>query len=197
MHTPEKRVGNPMRNLLVALSFLLLAGCIPDAENPLTAPDKASLDHSLLGTWGWQEDDESGFIHIGLDERSRRLRVVMVDFDKEREIEISAFIGHTSSLDGKKYLNLKWDHPAQADIAGYIIVKYRVNSTSLGIALMDGNVVETAIESGSLDGSLEKGKASYQLHITAGQNRLRAFVVENDKALFPEMKYVRTLKPVR
>ena len=183
-----------MRYFLIALAILLVMGCVFDSENPLTDPNKEQIDTSLLGTWFWVDKKENGFIHVGLDEKSHLLRLLMVDFDKNQEVEVSEFLGHTSSLEGKNYLNLKWVYPMQEDVSGYIFVKYAVNSDSLGIALIDSDAAEKAVKSGAIKGTLKKDKWSYPVHVTEGQKKLRDFVIRNDKELFPEMKYLHKLE---
>ena len=68
------------------LLFLSTLGCVSDSKNPLTNPDKEQIDASILGTWAWEDEKESGFIHIGLDKRSKLLRLIMVDFDKDKAL---------------------------------------------------------------------------------------------------------------
>ena len=60
-----------MRYFLLTFLILLLLGCVPGSDNPLTDPDKEKIDLSLLGTWYWKDENESGYIHIGLDEKTK------------------------------------------------------------------------------------------------------------------------------
>jgi len=117
----------------------------------------------------------------------------MLDYDKGGELEVSEFSGHTSSIEGNKYLNLKWIRPAE-EIPGYIFVKYVVSEDLLGISLMEIDVVEKAIKGGLLKGQLEKSNWSSSIHITEEQKKLQHFVLRNDKELFKKMKYLPKLK---
>ena len=183
-----------MRYFWIVFSIICVLGCVPHSDNPLTDPNKEQIDSSILGTWFWKDENESGYIHIGLDEKSKLLRLIMLEFDKDRELEASEFSGHTSSLEGNKYLNLKWVHPVQNEITGYMFVKYIVSSGSLGIALMDKRVIEKAIEAGTLQGKVKKDGWSSAVRIIEGQKKLQEFIMENNKELFPEMKYLAKLK---
>ena len=178
---------------LIPLSLIFALGCIPYSDNPLTAPGTEEIDSSIFGTWFWKNDKASGYIHIGLDRKSKLLRLLMLELERDGELEVSEFSGHTSSLGGNRYLNLKWLHPAQDEPSGYMFVKYVVRPDSLGIALMDCDVVETAIEKGSLKGKVEKHGESLSVRITEEQEKLRKFILQKDKELFPEMKYVKKL----
>jgi hypothetical protein len=183
-----------MRYFLITLLIIYLPGCIPYSDNPITDADKEQIDASILGTWFWKDENESGYIHIGRDEKSKLLRLIMLEFDRDGELEASEFSGHTSSLEGNKYLNLKWVRPAQDKITGYMFMKYVVSSDSLGIAFMDSGLVEKGIKDGALKGKVEKGNWSSSVRITEGQKKLQKFILRNDKTLFPEMKYLPKLK---
>lgn len=179
--------------LWVAVVVFSLTGCVPYSDHPLTNPGQENIDASILGTWFWKDDNESGYIHIGIDEKSKLLRIIMLDIDKNAELEVSEFSGHTSSLANNKYLNLKWVQPADA-VNGYIFVKYNVNLDELGISMMNTNVVENAIRNGLLSGSVKKDKWSSSIQITEGQKNLKKFILQHDSALFSETKYLPKLK---
>ncbi len=182
-----------MRYFLTALIAISLLSCVPYSDNPLTPPGENNLDSSILGTWFWKDENESGYIHIGIDCESKLLRLIMLEFDKHGELEASEFSGHTSSLEGNKYLNLKWVRPADKD-AGYIFVKYNLNQELLGISIMRADVTEKAIKNGSLNGKVKKEKWFSSIHITEGQKKLQQFILRNDKELFQETKYLPKLK---
>jgi hypothetical protein len=176
-------------------------GCVPYSDNPLTEPDKDLIDGSILGTWFWHDGLESGYIHIGLDKETKLLRLLMTEFDRGGTMEASEFIGHTSAINGHRYLNLKYVHPAEEGVSGYLIVKYSLKETRLAIALMNNGAVEKTIKKGGLKGIVEKGKWSTTVRITEAPKRLREFVLQNDSSLFPEMVFMAKLslpkKPVR
>jgi hypothetical protein len=179
-----------VRYFLVAIIVASLLGCVPNSDSPLTDRGEQNIDTSILGTWFWKDENESGYIHIGLDEDLNLLRFVMAVFDKDGELDTSQFSGHTSSLDEKRYLNLC---PAN-DPGGYMFVKYSVNHETLSISLMDTDPVKQAITNGSLNGEVIKEQWSSSIHITEEQNKLQQFILHNDKALFPETKCFQKLK---
>lgn len=183
-----------MRYLLLTLSIILIHGCVPGSDNPLTDANKEQIDSSALGTWFWKDEKESGYIHIGVDKRTNLLRIVMVEFDRDRKLKVSELVGHTSSLNGNNYLNLRWVRQDQAENAGYMFVKYTVNQNSLGIAFMSSGGIEKAIKAGSIKGKVNEGNLSSSVHITEGQSKLKEFILRNDKELFSEMKYLPKLK---
>ncbi len=183
-----------MRSFLILLSIVFVLGCVPYSENPLTPASEETLDSSLIGTWFWKDENESGYIHIGRYEKLKMLRLIMLDYDRDDELEISEFSGHTSLLDGNTYLNLKRVRPVRDETTGYLIVKYAVGSDSLGIALMDRDVVEKAIKGGELKGKVKKSNWSSSVYIAEGQKKLQEFILRKNKALFPEMKYLPKLK---
>lgn len=181
-----------MRYLLPILMVVSLLGCVPYSDNPLTDPSEQVLDSSISGSWFWKEDNESGYVHIGLDKESNLLRVVMLEFDKNGELNVSEFSGHTSSWEDNKYLNLRWVCPADEN-PGYLLVKYQVRDERLGISLMDGSVAEKAIKDGLLKGEVGDDDRSWSIHITEEQGKWQQFIGRNDKELFREMVYLRRL----
>jgi len=149
-----------VRYFFVAILVVSLLGCVPYSDNPLTNPSEQSIDSSILGTWFWKDGAETGYLHIGI-------------IDEESLSEASEFSGHTSSLEGNKYLNLS---PAN-EPPGYIFVKYNVNQELLGISMIITDAVEKGIDNGSLNGEVTKSKWSSSIHITEGQkNGLRRFI---------------------
>jgi hypothetical protein len=179
---------------LIPFSILFVLSCIPYSDNPLTAPDREPVDASLCGTWFWKEENASGYVHIGLDQEKKLLRLLMLEYKRDGELKVSEFSGHTSVLEGNRYLNLKWVRPAQDENTGYMFVKYVVSPASLGIALMDSAAAETAIKKGSLKGIVEEGDKSSSVRITEKQKKLRKFILHKDKELFPEMNCLQKLE---
>jgi len=188
------RKGDFMRYFILLLSMLFLSGCIPYADHALTEPNKEQIDPSVLGTWFWKDDRESGYIHIGLDKETKLIRLIMIEMKKDGRLKSTELVGHTSSLAKNTYLNLKWTHPEDDKSTGYMFLKYSVTSDGLGLGFMNGKVVERAIKAGSLKGKVEKGKWISSVTITQGPKKLQKFIIKNDKALFPEMKYLPRLK---
>jgi hypothetical protein len=181
-----------MRYLLLILLGASLVGCVPYSDNPITEPNQQTMDSSIYGSWFWKEDNESGFIHIGLDPKTKLLRVAMVEFDKDGGVKLSEFAGHTSSLADNKYLNLKWVIPVDEE-PGYLFVKYEVSDGRFGISLMNNDAVEKAIIDGSLKGEVKGDNWFTPVHIAEESKKLQEFVVKNDKELFREKTYLRRL----
>jgi len=183
-----------MRYSVITFSIILLLGCVPYSDNTITDPSKGKLDSTIFGTWFWREKNESGFIHIGIDEEPKLLRLMMIVFGRDGKVTASEFSGHTSSLEGNNYLNLKSRSSAEAETIGYMFVKYKVSQDSLGIALMGYEVAKNAIKDGTLKGQVKEGNLTSSVLITEGQKKLQEFILRKDKELFPEMIYLQKLQ---
>ena len=181
-----------MRCLLTPLLLVLLTACVPYSNQPLTPPEKDTVDPAIFGTWFWNEGQETGYIHIGRDEESGLLLVMMLSFNSAMEMDVSELSGHTSTVNGSRYLNLRWVRPADEG-AGYMFVKYQVSGEKLGISIMDDDPVEKAIEQGTLQGQVNREKWTSSAQITAEQADLQRFLLSHDKELFPEMKHIPRL----
>ncbi len=165
----------------------ILNGCIPYSDNPLTAPDKAGPDPAILGTWFLHEEGETVFLHLGIDEKTKGLRVVMVEFQKDGEVKTSELIGHTSRLGNNTYMNLRWDWPADPE-TGYLFVKYQIKGNRIALGLIRSDEVEKAIREGKLQGRIDQNPTSVRL--TGSSEQLQEYVQRQDAALFEELKWM-------
>jgi hypothetical protein len=181
-----------MRYAALLIMIIFLGGCVPYSDNPLTDSNREKIDAALLGTWFWNEESDSGFVHIGLNKESKLLQVIMIEHDKDGDIDVSEFNGHTSSLGNNKYLNLKWVRPAD-EPKGYLLIKYSTEGELLAISLPNAQVIENAIKEGSLKGIVGKGKYARSLSITEEQKKLQEFVLKHDKELFQEKSNLNRL----
>jgi hypothetical protein len=183
-----------MRYLWWVWLLTILNGCIPYSDNPLTAPDKEGPDPAILGTWLLHEEGESIFLHMGRDEKTQGLRVVMVEFQKDGEVKTSELIGHTSRLGKFTYMNLRWDRPEEQE-AGYLFLKYQVAGERIGLGLIRSDAVETAIREGGIQGRIEDTQIPSSTRLTDSSEHLREFVQKHDADLFEELKWMDRLFP--
>ena len=49
-----------------------MGGCAPYSIQPPTDVGKEEIDSSMFGTWCWWDEDQSGYMHIGLCKNDRR-----------------------------------------------------------------------------------------------------------------------------
>lgn len=171
-----------------------MSGCVTHFKNALTAPGTQKMDTSLCGTWGAQKENESIFIHIGKEEKSELLRIAMVEFNDKSEVEISQWSGHTTQLDNKRYLNLKWLSPKEDKQDGYLIIKYETNGDHFGFFLLEDAIVEKAVQEGRLSGKVIKEKWSSSVWVTQDQKSLQQFILKNDDLLFKDFHTFPRLK---
>jgi hypothetical protein len=181
-----------MRYLCWVWLAAVFSGCIPYSDNPLTAPDKQAPDAAILGTWFVHEEGETVYLHMGIDEKTKGLRVVMVEFDREGEVKTSELSGHTSQLQDKTYLNLRWVSPAESE-AGYLFVKYAVVGERIGIGLIRSDAVEKAIRKKGIQGIIDETQKPSSIRLTDSSEKLRAYCERHDAALFEELKWMNRL----
>jgi len=169
-----------------------LTACVPYGDQPLTAIGEQELDGDLMGSWYWQQENETGYLHFGREDKSGLLQVIMVDRGQDKELDMSQFTGLTSRLKSGRYLSLR-QQPAGEGEPGYIYIKYRQEGDFLAISLMDGSIVSKAIKSGELKGDIGPDKRLAE-HITADQSSLQKFIIANDEQLFAEFSPLRRLE---
>lgn len=181
-----------MRYLWWVCLAAILNGCIPYSDNPLTTADNQGPDPAILGTWFFSEEGETVFLHIGIDEKTKGLRLVMVEFQKDGEVKTSELIGHTSRLEKHTYMNLRWDQPPDPE-AGYLFVKYQVVGERIGLGLIRSEAVEKSIREGLIKGKIEETQKNKSAQLTDSSEQLREFVQKHDAALFEELKWMDRL----
>ena len=180
------------RLLLLALPALA-AACVPDSRHPLTSFDSGSIDADLYGSWYWNDDQESGYLHFGREPESGKLLLLMVELNRDGELGITEMQGHTSRLGDNRYLNLKFI-PSQDGIDGYLLIKYEITPKGLGIAFMDPGVVERGIAAGEVAGRAEQSGEFAAIKLTASPQGLQQYIRDNDKALFADVKFLSRLQ---
>jgi hypothetical protein len=163
--------------------FILLSGCNLFSDNPLSDANQATIDSSIIGTWSWNDDNDSGFLHIGTNPDRKAFLITMVEFKNDGRVETTEFTGHTTKLSSHRYLNLKLIKPKEMD-KGYFFVEYKVNADTLECSFLDAKIFEKSIKDGSLKGEVlfpEGIMPTILIH--ADQNELRQFVIRNAKSL--------------
>ena len=135
---------------------------------------------------------DSGYLHIGLDEAAKAIRLILIEHNKNNEVVASEFRGHTSNIKGRRYLNLKPVKPENT-ASGFILVRYVIDKAALGISLMNARVVTRDIESGALAGRVIREEWTSNIHISASQEQLRDYLLTNDATLYAETKFLSRL----
>jgi hypothetical protein len=163
--------------------LISLTGCNLFSDNPLSDPNQDAIDSSIIGTWSWHDEDDSGFVHIGTDPARKAFLITMIEFKKDGGVGTTEFKGHTTKLSSHRYLNLKWTNPKEMD-KGYFFVEYKVDADILECSLLDGSAFEKAIRDGSLKGEvLNPNGIMPTILLHADQNRLRQYITQNASSL--------------
>lgn len=180
-----------MRTFLTVLAIIILAGCVPYADKPLTDFGDQKIDSTLFGSWCWKDDNEQGYIHIGLNEKNGKLNVTMTEF-KGHRIKTTQFSGHTSILKSNRYMNLKQTVPKD-NAPGWLIIKYSTSADSLTVGLMNFPPVKDAIKNKKIEGVIEDEKNPYTV-IKDSRKNLQQFLIDHDASLFDRFTRFSRLK---
>ena len=180
-----------MRNFISLVFVLILTGCGVYSQHPITPFNETQIDQKLFGTWSWLEKAESGYIHIGVDDESKRLKVLMVSMHENGEMSFMEFEGHSSSVGKNHYLNLKLMQPEEDRIDQYMFIKYAITSNLLNIGLMDSEMIVNAIKNGTLKGKVQRDTFVTSAYLSEKGEMLQKFLLKHDKVLFPEMKALK------
>ncbi len=179
-----------LKIIAVLIAVMVLGGCVIESKKPLTEIGSEKLDNSIIGTWYWNQPNETGYIHIGLDSE-KRFKIVMVEINGSGDIKTRDFLAHSSALKTGKYLNVvsQGNNSSKA----FLFIRYEVSKEGLNLFLPDSSVFEKAVESKMLKAEFIKGKNKGLVLLDSSKN-LADFVVENDALLFPEGNLLRRIK---
>lgn len=181
---------------LLLIGVLLLSGCNLFSDNPLSDPAQDAIDSSIIGTWFWNEESDSGYIHIGTDADQKAHLLTMVEFKNDGRIETTEFKGHSTKLSSHRFLNLKWTSPKEND-KGYFFMEYTAGPDFLECSFLDAKTFEKAITSGSLKGEVLSPGIMPTVMIHAGQNELRQFIMQNEKSLIADTVKLKKISLTR
>jgi hypothetical protein len=210
-------INKPIRVLPFALALTAMQ-CV-SSKSPLTDLDEGFLDEALLGTWtgvGAGEDqlDETGWIQIGIDDSGSMSVLVSpgsVCDSPSDQPSSELYLGHSSSLRGSTYLNLRFARciSGQPDKGitdfleqcPFFIVRYATENrfgalrhelTESGYSLpmlesLESDMVAFVLDSSNIDEAIEdrivEGEASTKC-ITAEGTALRRFFRQHGTEIF-------------
>lgn len=174
----------------VLIAILVLGGCVIESKKPLTEIGSEKLDNSIIGTWYWNEPNETGFVHIGLNSE-KRYKIVMVETNGSGDIKTREFLAHSSALKTGRYLNVV--SLEKSSSKAFLLIRYEVSKNGLNLFLPDSSVFEKAVESKTLKAEFIKGK-NKGIVLQDSSKNLANFVVENDAQLFPEGSLLHRIK---
>lgn len=174
----------------VLVAVLVLGGCVIESKKPLTQIGSEKLDSSIIGTWYWNQPNETGYVHIGLDSE-QRYKIVMVETNGSGDIKTREFLAHSSILKTGRYLNVVSQEKSSSK--AFLFIRYEVSKEGLNLFLPDSSVFEKAVESKMLKAQFLKGKNKGIVLLDSSKN-LANFVVENDAQLFPEGSLLHRIK---
>jgi hypothetical protein len=173
-----------MRKFALVFLFVLLAGCYPRFEQPLTVVGVSSYDECLAGAWkldsiGDEQEDDMVF-HFGRAEGGE-FELVTVSYSRSGSMEVKEITGHSSVTSVGSFLNLK------EIIDGkelYIYLWYELANSQLIIRPLDPESISGALETGILQGDVEKD------YVTSDASQIIAYFEQVGENLFMEDKMI-------
>jgi len=179
----------------VLLVCALGGGC-DDSKVPLSQPDEAKIDQSLVGLWRQEESGETNYYHVGrLGGRTPKglLRVVGVGHSSDGELrDPNQVLVFPTRIEGIDCLNVVGAEQGQIDslqkagwkgemFEAFILVKYRVEGDVLLLWPMDPQAKRRAIESGRIQGEIKEGLVPRIRFTDSAENLRRLIASEGDK----------------
>lgn len=174
---------------------LLLAGCLPDSVNPLTPPESAIDAPELLGLWEAPIEDATIYAHV-LRGESNGLQIVTVSHETGGSGDVDAYVGHVSEIDGRRFINLQTDEPADA-ARPYSIFGYDVAPDGiLTVRFLSVATLADAVAQGRLAGEVQSDSLGTSVRLTGPGGEIAAFLAAADpKTLFERAMVFRRVEP--
>jgi hypothetical protein len=185
--------------LALAGVCLLMASCF-DSKEPISDPQKATVDPALLGVWRKTNTDNHGtvqYCHIGRfgDKMPGVLRAIAVTHAKSGFLSgPGEFIFFSSKVGNNRFFNVTtasqqylhkltqkgWDASL---IQGYFLFKYELQDDTLTVWGFDKDAKRRAIQAGKIKGMIEKDKnGNESVHFTDTSEHIAAMLASPDGA---------------
>ena len=160
----------------------LLAGCLPESEQPIAAADPAKNDARLWGSWLSEEEDGYMVAHVFATEDDK-LSISLAEHGVEGFGEIDTYDAHVTNLPSGDYLNVV----VTGSEAGYLIGKYQFDGTDAVSVWFPGNAaLEQAVKSGKLAGTTKMEGGMTDVRITATSEQWQEFLAKPPAGFFDE-----------
>ena len=160
----------------------LLAGCLPESEQPVGAADPAKNDARLWGSWLSEEEDGYMVGHVFATEDDK-LSISLAEHGVEGLGEIETYEVHVTNLPSGDYLNVV----VTGSEAGYLIGKYQFDGTNtVSVSFVGNAALEQAVKSGKLAGTTKMEGGMTDVRITATSEQWQAFLAKPPAGFFDE-----------
>ena len=182
-------------------SAFLLAACLPESRNPLSAPASSDIDEHLSGVFAQRDKtgkEDPAYWHFhyhrtasaapGKFRDSPLLEVMSVSHTRDGGLKTNRYLALATHIGGHNYLSFI-DFSANrpdGEPRRYSFARYEVNwRGDVRIWLANNNAFAQAIKTGKIRGNLKARKPSDDVEITDTTAHLAAFVAgSNPETLF-------------
>jgi hypothetical protein len=160
----------------------LLAGCLPESEQPVAAADPAKNDARLWGSWISEAEDGYMIAHVFATEKDT-LSISLAEHGVEGLGKIETYDVHVTNLPSGDYLNVV----TTGSEAGYLIGKYQFDGTNaVAVSFVGNAALEQAVKSGKLAGTTKVEGGMTDVRITATSEQWQAFLAKPPAGFFDE-----------
>ncbi len=172
---------------------ILLSGCVPELERPLSDPASAAPDPRLLGMWVGSTPDGEGpaWVHFTQAENSMT-DIVLICPETGKGVEASFYRMHPTRAGGFTFMNVKAHKPKNALAlkvneedkyprpGGYHLAKYHISSDGILRIWFLTDEISRFVEEGQLKGQVRKSGIAKEVKITESPERLLEFLERSD-----------------
>lgn len=173
-------------NILIFLLSIIMLGCYPEFNSPLSEPENSAIDERLLGTWSIANKKNAGYVHIEKDSNSA-LTMTLVNTKNFDASDIYTIF--STQLDNSFYMNLQDEELRKNN--KYIIAKYIIkDKKELNILMIENNKIIQDIKKGKLDGKISgqgMNGFSKKVEINEPSQVLAEYLKSNNRVIFDQV----------
>jgi hypothetical protein len=179
----------PARRLAaVACAAVLLAGCLPESENPIAPLAAAVDDPDVAGAWSSHQENEIIYLHV-VRQDGNLFQLVWIDHFVDGRGHFVGFDAYITPIGGRRFVNLVPRDGGDSGLSGgHVFGAYEYTADDqLTIRLVRNEAIESAINAGQLRGRVERNTPEADVLITDESARIADFLAAADPAaLFAE-----------
>lgn len=172
------------RYVLFICTAFLFSSCVK-FSNPIVPYSDSIFDESILGLWAEESSQSDNFLLILGDSKLKKYKIISFQsenysFDAD-EFGNSENIIYTGKFNDDNYLICYF-----SEISGYYFLKYKADDNFIYFYNTDDNIIEEAIISGQLSGTVSGENIKKEITVDTGTGGLQAFFEKNRNLLFNE-----------
>ncbi len=185
--------------IILLIFSLILTGCVPESENPLSDPSSATIDKRLLGVWVGKMTDESAVQYVHFVEAEKSItEVVLISHQEKRGAGVSSYKMFPTKIGKNQYMSVMPLAPedendpevGKTQDPHYIFARFDISDKGvLKIWVMMDKEAREAVKKKKLKGKIAKSYVDGDVLITDTRENIIKFIEADHKTDIFELMF--------